>query len=74
MAGDAAIHAGLTKAGDDQLLDARGASADGGTFGVGFGKAVSLVEVSGLVALPLVEELFIEDQSVDDQDQETADG
>ena len=60
---------------DDDLLDrAAAAAASAARSASVFGQRPGLVEVGRLVALPLVEELVVEDDAVDDQDDEAGDG
>ena len=70
VAGAAAIDAGIAELGDDKLLDARTACFERFLFGCGLGQRLCLVEVGGLVVLPLVEELIVEDDAVDNEDDE----
>jgi hypothetical protein len=57
MAGGAAIHMAVAEAGDDYLLNAWGARFQFGAFVVVLRERSGLLEIGGLVVLPLVEEL-----------------
>ena len=68
VTGATAVHSIFAELRDDDLFDLRTAAGQFGALGVIAGLGAGLVEISGLVPLPLVEELVVKDDSVNDQD------
>src|SRR5271157_597001 len=74
VAGGAAVYVRSAELGHDDLFDPGRTFVEGVPLGVGLGQAAGLREIGGLVLLPAVEELIVEDDAVHDQHHKTDDG